>query len=246
MEHVVGVGHVPVDPVGRAAVLLLDHDPIQQRPALAAVLGRVLPAVQAGVDPRLLDGVDRLLRGGGRRGARPPARVGSRPRRRSASPLLQLAWSRAAARAAGCCARPSGPGSRCRRVAVMSFCSGPPDVAARPRGSRATRRQRGGSRSRRATARGPRQPAAPPTRSGGAPQSRRSPAQPGATASCCRAGRGPRRVRARPRSPPRVGRPPARSAAIAARQVPFRLRGKRQPCSLAAARMAGTIAACCI
>ena len=45
---VVGVRDVPVDRVGGAAELLLDQRPLDRRPALAAVLGRVQPAVEPG------------------------------------------------------------------------------------------------------------------------------------------------------------------------------------------------------
>ena len=61
VPDVVGVRDVPVDRVGRAAELLFDQRPLERRPALAAVLGLVEAADEAGVDRLGLDVVDRVL-----------------------------------------------------------------------------------------------------------------------------------------------------------------------------------------
>ena len=59
---VVDIGHVPVQAVGAAAELLVDEEPLEHRPALAAALHVDPAAVQPGGDRLALDLVDRLDR----------------------------------------------------------------------------------------------------------------------------------------------------------------------------------------
>ena len=54
-EHVVGARNVPRERVRRAAELLLDEEPLELRPALAAVLASVQAAAQPGLDRLALD-----------------------------------------------------------------------------------------------------------------------------------------------------------------------------------------------
>ena len=60
-QHVVGARHVPVQAVGDAAELLVDQEPLEHRPSLAAVLGREPAAVQPRGDRLALDALDGLL-----------------------------------------------------------------------------------------------------------------------------------------------------------------------------------------
>ncbi len=59
-EHVVAGRHVPGDGVRRAPELLLDEEPLDVGPALAAVLGAVQPAAEPALQRLLLDAGDRV------------------------------------------------------------------------------------------------------------------------------------------------------------------------------------------
>jgi hypothetical protein len=65
-EDVVGAGHVPGQRVGDAPELLLDEEPLDVAPALAAVLDGVQPAAQAAGQRLVADLLDAL-------GRQPPA-----------------------------------------------------------------------------------------------------------------------------------------------------------------------------
>src|SRR5262249_4663250 len=60
-KYVVGARHVPVEAARHPPELLVDQEPLEHRPALAAVLGCEPPRVQTGGDRLVLDHLDCLL-----------------------------------------------------------------------------------------------------------------------------------------------------------------------------------------
>ena len=113
---------MPVQPVGDAPELLVDEEPLEHRPALAAVLDGVASAVQPPRERLLADHRDVRRRAAGRRGARPPARAASAPPRRT----------RARGRAARVARRSAGRRRRARWRSSSVPLSGQPRRARRP------------------------------------------------------------------------------------------------------------------